>query len=183
MTPIVDSGFHIVGGREVHYRRTGTEGPAVVLVHAFPWSSETLTPLLEMAPRICTVFAVDAPGYGLSEALGGADPDITDYATALDETLASLGVEQFALYGVHSGALVAAALAAQAGSRVTNIVLDGLPLWTTDERAELERRFFPTPRARVGRFRTSSRHGRGAGTSTCFSLGIGRNRGATHRQA
>ena len=143
MTPIVDSGFHIVGGREVHYRRTGTEGPAVVLVHAFPWSSETLTPLLEMAPRICTVFAVDAPGYGLSEALGGADPDITDYATALDETLASLGVEQFALYGVHSGALVAAALAAQAGSRVTNIVLDGLPLWTTDERAELERRFFP----------------------------------------
>lgn len=63
-----------INGRAVHYRRAGS-GPPIVLVHASPQSSLSLTPLIKfLAPRF-TVFAFDTPGFGFSDPLPKKNPN------------------------------------------------------------------------------------------------------------
>ena len=128
--------FVTVGSRQVHYRRGGS-GPAVVLLHASPLSAASLLPLARaLAPRF-TVIALDTPGYGLSDPLPPAAPRIADYADALVETLAALGLDRCAVYGFHTGAVIGLDLAARYPERVAAAVLEGVLLSSDEERADL----------------------------------------------
>ena len=64
--------FCQIGGRWLHYRRMG-QGPAVLLMHQTPQSSQTLEPLMRLLAPYCTAIAVDTPGFGQSEPLPQAD--------------------------------------------------------------------------------------------------------------
>lgn len=132
-----------VEGRWVHYRRRGA-GPAIVLLHGSPQSGAALAPLIEAcAARGLTVFAPDNPGNGCSDALPGYETDVTAYAHALHELLNALKLKRVALYGFHTGAAHAAAFAALFPARVSGLVLDGLPVWTADERADICAHYLP----------------------------------------
>ncbi len=134
--PIIARRFVTVGSRQVHYRRGGS-GPAAVLLHASPLSSVSLLPLAEaLAPRF-TVIALDTPGYGLSDPLPLAQPGIADYADALVETLAALGLDRCVVYGFHTGAAIGLDLAARHPGRVAAAVLEGVLMPTAEERADL----------------------------------------------
>ena len=128
--------FVTVGSRQVHYRRGGS-GPAAVLLHASPLSSESLLPLARSLAPHFTVVALDTPGYGLSDALPPAEPCIADYADALVETLAALDLDRCVVYGFHTGAVVGLDLAARYPGRVAAAVLEGVLLSTDEERADL----------------------------------------------
>ena len=80
-----------VGGRRVHYRRTG-QGPPVMMLHESPRSSVALLALMAYGPRDVTMLAFDTPGNGLSEPLALAKPDAGDYGDALAATLDALHV-------------------------------------------------------------------------------------------
>ena len=134
--------FVNVGVRQVHYRRAGTGAP-VVLLHASPSSSWALTTFVEVFGHDYAAIALDTPGYGLSDPLTIETPEIGDYAEALAETLDTLGIEQCALFGSHTGATVAIEFARRYPARVSVAMFDGYPAWPDHERANMLREHLP----------------------------------------
>lgn len=134
-------------GRQVHYRRAGA-GPVVVLRHESPRSSAALLPLITALSARFTVIALDTAGYGLSEPLAVESPTIADYAAACGPELDALGLDRCAVYGNHTGACIALEFAAQSPGRVSGVVLEGLPMFAAEDRADLLANYTPalTPR-------------------------------------
>lgn len=119
---------------QVHLRREGESGKAVVLLHESPLSSAVYEPVLPLLGERMHAVALDTPGYGLSD----GPPEIVeipDYAATLLEAVDGLGIDDFAVVGVHTGASLAVQMAAQAGGRVTHLVLSGVPVFSPQERA------------------------------------------------
>ncbi|MGR3804044.1 alpha/beta fold hydrolase [Marinibacterium profundimaris] len=130
---------HIVspGGQCLHYRRYG-EGPPVVLLHESPRSTHVLDPLASHLARSFTVFAIDTPGYGLSDPLPLRFPEIDDFADAIAAAFDLLGLTGLRVYGTHTGSTIAAALGQRRPDLVSGLVLDGYPVFTPREREDYE---------------------------------------------
>jgi pimeloyl-ACP methyl ester carboxylesterase len=131
-----------VGDRQQHYRRCG-KGPAVVLLHESPRSSAALLPLIDKLGDGFTIFALDTPGYGGSDPLPHARPEIEDYADALADTFDALGIERAPVYGTHTGALIAFEFARRHRDKCTVCVLDGFPVFTPNERERFLASYLP----------------------------------------
>ena len=133
--------FVDVAGREVHYLCAGS-GPLAVLLPAFPWSVGSLAPLAEALVDDFTVLVMDLPGYGNSDGLDGS-PTLDGYADAVAGTLDALDIDRCHLYGLHTGAQLALEVAIRHPARVSNLVLDGLPLMGDAQRKDLAENFCP----------------------------------------
>jgi pimeloyl-ACP methyl ester carboxylesterase len=129
-----------VGAGALHFRRLG-RGRPVVLLHESPRSSLVLMPLAERLADRFTVFALDTPGYGLSDPLPLDRPQTGDFADAVASALRAAGLGRVPVYGTHTGATVAAALGARHPDLVSGIVFDGYPMFTQHER-ELHEEFY-----------------------------------------
>ncbi len=122
---------------QVHYRAAGERGPAVLLIHESPLSSDEYVRALPELGRSVRAVAFDTPGYGQSDP-PPAPQEIPDYAAALLEAADELGLEEFAVVGTHTGASIAVQIAVQAApGRVTHAVLSGIPLMRPETRASL----------------------------------------------
>lgn len=111
--------------------------------HPSPGSSFRLEPLIaELAPTR-QIWAVDTPGYGMSDPLEAPEPTVGDYAAALAETIEAAGLDSTDLYGSHTGAKIVLELAVRHPGRVRRLVLDGLGLYRPEERSELLERYAP----------------------------------------
>ena len=132
---LVTRHYATVGNRRVHYRRAG-QGPAIVLLHASPVSSEVFEEVhFPILAKEFTVIAIDTPGQGLSDRLDlGRQEHIEDLADALAETLDVLGVDHCALYGRHTGASIAVEYARRFPMRSALVITDGFPLFSNKER-------------------------------------------------
>jgi len=133
MEPLaVERHFCRVQDRWIHYRRLG-QGPAVLLFHQTPQSSQTMEPLMRLLAKHCTAIAVDTPGFGQSDTL----PDTVWSMAALSDLMLAfmdqLGLETVGVCGQHTGAAMAAELARRHPSRVLALALDGIPLFTAQE--------------------------------------------------
>lgn len=117
-----------INGRRVHYRKWGT-GPALVLLHASPVSSQVFE--RDYAPVFAkrfTCIAPDTPGNGLSTPLKNAsDATLDDYAAALVAFMDEIGIENCILYGRHTGALIAHAASLLQPGRASLVYADGFP--------------------------------------------------------
>src|SRR6056297_1818897 len=87
---------------QVHVRDTETAGPAIVLLHESPLSSAVYEPVLPALGLRMRAIAPDTPGYGASDGPDG-QAEIRDYAATLLEAIDALGLERFAVAGVHTG--------------------------------------------------------------------------------
>jgi pimeloyl-ACP methyl ester carboxylesterase len=141
----IERGFRRLTHGEVHYRAAG-EGPVVLALHASPRSSASLIPVMEAMADRFRVIAPDTPGYGLSSPLPQPDPTLEDFADALVALLDDLGVARAAVYGTHTGAALALALARRTPHRVSALVLDGVSAFTPGE-VEAFRTDYLTPYA------------------------------------
>lgn len=134
-----------VDGRwgQVHVRTAG-EGRPLVLLHQSPLSGamfEPATPYLVAAGF--HVFAPDTPGFGLSDP-PPAPPTLEEQADALVATLDALGLERPHVLGHHTGAAIAALLAATRPDRIDRLALNGVPWLTPEELAHFRTfRFVP----------------------------------------
>ncbi len=126
--------------RQVHLRHAGRGAP-IVLLHESPRSSASLEELLAALSPYGFAIAPDTPGYGLSDPLPAEPTGIGDYAAAVLELLDRLGIDRFALYGTHTGAAIAAEVALTAPARVAQLLLDGFPLFSNDERDDIVSRY------------------------------------------
>ncbi len=136
----VERGLVRAGDGYVHYRRAG-RGPAIVALHASPRSSASLMPLIDALADRYTVIALDTPGYGHSDPLAPPAPVMGDFTRAIGAAVDGLGLARFALYGTHTGAAIAAALALESPERVQSLVLDGLAAFTPREREDFLTRY------------------------------------------
>lgn len=120
---------------QVHYRELG-EGTPLVLLHQAPMDSRQFDMVYEpLARRGFRVIGIDMPGFGGSDLQPGM-PSVEAYAGCVVPVLDHLGLEQVALLGHHTGALVATEAAVRWPERFSKLVINGpLPL-TPQERDE-----------------------------------------------
>lgn len=125
---------------QLHYREAqprqslGLLTP-VVLLHQSPLSSRMYSELLPELARDRVVYALDTPGYGESDA--PAQPlSVAGYADALHDFIANLK-EPVDLVGYHTGALLAADIAARYPASVRRLILISVPLFSAERRAAL----------------------------------------------
>jgi pimeloyl-ACP methyl ester carboxylesterase len=145
MTEIpIERAFLSVAGRQVHYRRAGS-GPAVVLLHQSPKSSEELVPMMRLLAPDFTVLAPDTPGYGLSDPVAppDAEPEIDIFADAVAQFFDGMGLERACLYGLHTGAAIGTRFAARYPGRVAALVANGTLIKTDAERADFLAHYLP----------------------------------------
>lgn len=138
----ISSQFIEVAGRRVFMRYAGS-GPALLLLHQSPQSSRALLPWIERLADQYAVFAPDTPGFGYSDPLPLAEPEIPDFAAGLDKLLAALGVEKTLVYGVHTGAVTALRLALDFPHRVAGLLCDGYARFNREEREDLLASYLP----------------------------------------
>lgn len=115
--------FLRVGDRQVHYRTAGS-GPPVVMLHPSPLSSQAVLPVATEIARHCQVFALDTPGYGLSESLPEKPASLEPFLQPLAATLDALGIQRCCLYGAATGAQIGLEFAASHPQRVALLVMD-----------------------------------------------------------
>jgi pimeloyl-ACP methyl ester carboxylesterase len=136
MSELLRRRFLQVSGRRVHLW-TGGDGPAVILIHGSPGNAWLVLPLARRLCRHFTVYAVDTPGFGASDALPGERLSVAHLADAYRDILDAIGLTAAAVYGTHSGAAIGLELARRHPSRVSGFVLEGVPAFTVEEQEPL----------------------------------------------
>lgn len=128
--------YVMVGARRVHLWYGGA-GPALLLIHGSPGNASLVTPLAGRLAADFSVYAVDSPGFGDSDPLPGATLSVAQLADAYRDLLDTIGLDQVAVYGTHSGAAFGLELARRHASRVCGFVLEGVPAFTAEEQRPL----------------------------------------------
>jgi pimeloyl-ACP methyl ester carboxylesterase len=102
--------------------RTVGKGPAVLVLHGWGASIEAIGSIVNALAPLCTVHAVDLPGFGRS----GMPPQpwgVEDYSDWTRALLDGLGLERVSIVGHSHGARTAIHLAAHHPERVDKLVL------------------------------------------------------------
>lgn len=134
----IERGFVSISEGQVHFRRTRQrqDGRAIWMVHASPASSITLVPLMQALGDSRTCIAPDTLGNGDSVPPPIAAPDIAWYAESSLRVMDAMGVAHADLYGSHTGAHIVMEMAIQQPHRFGRMVLDGIGMFTPEEKAE-----------------------------------------------
>lgn len=111
---------------QIHYRTEGM-GPPLLLIHQSVCSSDEYTRVIPLLSNKHQVIAMDTLGYGESDKPPRVY-EIPDYARSVVSFLDSLGIDRASVVGHHTGASIAAELAATFPSRVDKLVLSGCPV-------------------------------------------------------
>lgn len=122
---------------QIHYREIGS-GPALFLLHQSPLSGAMFSPAMPLlAAHGLRVIALDTPGYGMSD--GPDSPaDVATLADAVAEAIASLSATPCFLLGHHTGAALAANIAARKLVPIRRLILNGMPILSAEERTFFE---------------------------------------------
>lgn len=123
--PTIERGFFRVAHGRIHAAICGAGFP-VLLLHQTPRSWDEYRDVLPLIGETRRAIAMDTPGFGDSEALPGT-ATIEGWAVAALQLLDALGIERFAVVGHHTGAAIAAEIAACAPKRVAAAVLSACP--------------------------------------------------------
>jgi pimeloyl-ACP methyl ester carboxylesterase len=118
---------------QIHYRELG-DGTPLVLLHQAPMDSRQFDNVYApLAARGFRPVGIDMPGFGGSDLQPGT-PSVEAYAECVVPVLDHLGLEQVALLGHHTGALVATEAAVRWPARFSKLVINGPMPLTPEER-------------------------------------------------
>jgi pimeloyl-ACP methyl ester carboxylesterase len=139
---------------QIHVRtRAGQAAspPVLYCLHQSPKSGLEFDVFLHACPQAWTVVAPDYPGYGQSDPPPREqDATIEAYAASMWAVADALGHGRIALFGNHTGAKVAAAMALARPQAVAAIIMVSAALLTPQERAEFTSYFQPVPLDEAG---------------------------------
>lgn len=109
---------------QVHYRESGNGAP-LVLLHATPRSARVYTKLQALLSKRFRVIAPDTLGFGNSDPL---PPDVTMpmLAESTADVIEALDLQTPAVFGLHTGNKVGAALAAARPDLVSRFICCGM---------------------------------------------------------
>lgn len=134
MTDGIRRRFIDTASGRVHIAEAGF-GPPLLLLHQTPRSWEEFREVLPIAGRSHRAIAMDTRGFGDSDPLPAADATVEAWARAALQLADALRLEQFAVCGHHSGAVIALEMAASAPERLSRLVLSSMSLVDADRRA------------------------------------------------
>lgn len=120
--------------------RLGGDGEPLLLLHMNPRSSDEYRELMPILVQQRRVMAMDLMGFGDSD----KPPrmyHIADYAQNVIALLDELGIEKTSIFGNHTGAFVAAEVAAAYPDRVEKIILGNVPGFGEEGKARLDELF------------------------------------------
>ncbi len=153
----IDRAFVRIREGQVHLRRAGAgagtgadrgggkRSPRPLwMLHASPASSVSLVGLMQALAPGRSVIAPDTLGNGDSAPAEPAVPDCVYYAAASLRVMDALGIEQVDLYGSHTGAHIATEIAIARPDRVGRVVLDGVGLFTPEEKRDFGAHYAPS---------------------------------------
>ena len=141
---IINRAFTRIEEGEIHYRYSGSDSDEVVyMIHSSPASSVILIPLIEQMSTSFKVFAPDTLGFGDSVAPREEWPSAGDYADSVIRVMDSLDIESCHFFGSHTGAHIASEVAIKYPDRVKKLVLDGIAMFSEDERKEYLEHYAP----------------------------------------
>jgi len=148
MTTQIDRDFVRIDEGQVHYRAVGNVMSGkrpLVMIHASPASSYNLQPLMgklgQLRPQ--PLYAPDTLGNGDSCKAQMDVPDIAYYANAVGRQLDALGIGEIDVYGTHTGGSIGMELAIQQPKRIRRVVIDGVGLYSEEEKADMLANYTP----------------------------------------
>jgi len=109
---------------KLHYRAAGS-GTPLLLLHATPRSSRAFEQLIPLLTNEYRVIALDTLGFGESDPLP-SPVSIETLAASVADVLAALGLTPAAVFGLHTGNKIAAALAAGWPQHVAQLIVCGM---------------------------------------------------------
>lgn len=117
------TGIATVGDCRIAYRRAGTTGPPVVLLHGAGIDDATVSwrHTIDALAEEYRVYAPDWPGYG--ESTGEVDHTIETYVDVLEGFIATLPYDRVSLVGISMGGGAALGYALAAPERVDRLAL------------------------------------------------------------
>jgi len=124
-------GYVTITEGQVHYLTDGSGSP-VLMLHQTPFSSDEFADIIPILARKYWVIAMDTLGYGNSD-LPSREYEITDFADSVISFLDVMGIPRASLVGHHTGASIAADVAARYPQRVDKLVLSGCPTMDAQE--------------------------------------------------
>ncbi|QBY04519.1 alpha/beta hydrolase [Thalassotalea sp. HSM 43] len=113
---------------QIHYRICGSldnRKPRLLMLHQAPSSGAMYEAIMPHLSENFTVIAPDFPGFGDSASMALEQHSIGNYADAVMAVINSLSVDEFYLFGHHTGATVATEIAATQQCRVKKLILSG----------------------------------------------------------
>ena len=154
---------------QLHVRgRPGSDARPLVMLHASPGSARMLNGLIERLMARSPVLAFDTLGNGESDKPPGweratcweptgaqtpvgptppppwDEPSIADYGALMAEAIDALALDEVDIYGSHTGGSIAIETAIALGSeRARNVIVDGLAIFTSEERDDLLANYTP----------------------------------------
>lgn len=142
MATNIERGFVRIKEGQVHYRAVGNpsgDKRPLVMIHASPASAYNLQPLMRALGglRDQPLYAPDTLGNGDSCKAQMEVPDIAYYADAVGRQLDALGIDEVDIYGTHTGGSIAMDLAIQQPERIRRVIIDGVGLYSDDEKADM----------------------------------------------
>ena len=139
----IERAFVTIREGQVHLRRAGKGGRPLWMLHASPASSVQLSGLIRACAARGAVVAPDTLGNGDSAAAAQAVPDCAYYADSSLRVMDALGIDRVDLYGTHTGAHIAIEMAIARPDRVGRVILDGVGLFTPQEKREYLANYAP----------------------------------------
>lgn len=130
---------------EVFYRHWGgaNDRPPVLLLHPSPLSSAFVEPLGYYLADTFEVYALDIPGYGLSEPLKPQPRRMADYVPFLLHFMRKKRLDRVYLYGTATGCQLVIAFALAFPERVERLVGENACHFEAAERDDLLAAYFP----------------------------------------
>jgi pimeloyl-ACP methyl ester carboxylesterase len=147
MDIVIDRGFVRLDEGLVHYRERAAGAaetlPPLLLLHASPNSGLTMEPIMAAYASGRRLIAPDTLGNGDSVRPAPEQPELEDYADALDRFCEALGLGEVDIYGSHTGAHIGVELAVRKPERVRRLVVDGLLVLDGAERQDFLANYAP----------------------------------------
>ena len=140
----INRAFTRIKEGEIHYRYAGADSDEILyMIHSSPASSVILLPLIEQMSSSFKVIAPDTLGFGDSVVPTEDWPSAGDYADSVIRVMDSLGIESCHFFGSHTGAHIASEVAIKHPDRVRKLVLDGIAMFSDEERKEYLEHYAP----------------------------------------
>jgi len=117
-----NSRFIQVNGRQIHYEKFGA-GKPIVLVHGFAGSTYTWRHVIPLLSGTFTVYALDLPGFGLSDKSPDASYDLQSQAAAVVDFINTLNLQGVALAGHSMGGVITGIAANLAPQKIEKAIL------------------------------------------------------------